>query len=230
MSGEIERIQSVYSKRSSFDPKYSFFNSGQLFISQERERDLLKTLKESGVLDLRGLSILEVGCGTGIGVLDWIRWGADANSLSGVDILKDRLDIAKCRLPNSCRIIEASADKLPFANETFDIVIQSTVFSSILDDTLQMKISQEMSRVLKSNGIIIWYDFCFNSPRNPDVRGVSQVRVKELFPQCSINGFKTGTLSPLVRVLAPISQGLCYLASWLPFLKTHYVAVLRKKK
>jgi len=36
------------------------------------------------------------------------------------------------------------------------------------------KIASEMLRVLKVDGITVWYDFHMNNPQNPDVRGVKK--------------------------------------------------------
>jgi hypothetical protein len=38
----------------------------------------------------------------------------------------------------------------------------------------------EMARVLAANGVIVWYDFSVNNPRNPHVRGVKLTEILEL--------------------------------------------------
>ena len=49
---------------------------------------------------------------------------------------------------------------------------QATVFSSTLDRRMRQNIAREMLRVLKPEGIVLWYDYHVNNSRNPDVRGV----------------------------------------------------------
>ena len=39
-----------------------------------------------------------------------------------------------------------------------------------------------MWRWVRPGGGVLWYDFTFDNPRNPDVRGVPLARVRELFP------------------------------------------------
>jgi hypothetical protein len=50
--------------------------------------------------------------------------------------------------------------------------MQFTVFTSILDKDMKRNIAAEMLRVLKPKGVIIWYDYFVNNPKNSDVRGV----------------------------------------------------------
>ena len=59
--------------------------------------------------------------------------------------------------------------RLDFRTDSFDFVFQSTVFTSILDSEVRKEVAGEMLRVLKPGGVILWYDFHVNNPRNPDV-------------------------------------------------------------
>ena len=78
-------------------------------------------------------------------------------------------------------IRSGNAARLALPNDFFDVVLQSTVFTSILDRSLQHAIAVEMLRVLKPDGFILWYDFRWNNPRNPDVRGIQAQEISELF-------------------------------------------------
>jgi hypothetical protein len=51
---------------------------------------------------------------------------------------------------------------------------------------MKRKIASEMIRVLKNDGMIIWYDYHINNPQNPDVRGVKRKEIYELFPNYEI--------------------------------------------
>ena len=52
--------------------------------------------------------------------------------------------------------------------------MQSTCFTSILDQEMKKSIAREVLRVLKDEGIILWYDFRYNNPKNPDVKGIEK--------------------------------------------------------
>jgi hypothetical protein len=59
-----------------------------------------------------------------------------------------------------------------------DLVLQSTVFSSLLDDAFQQRLADAMWRWLKPGGAVVWYDFTVDNPRNRDVRGVPVARMR----------------------------------------------------
>ena len=57
--------------------------------------------------------------------------------------------------------------QLPIPNETFDFV----VYFSLAPD-LKRRVAAEMIRVMKRQGLIIWYDYHVNNPSNKDARGI----------------------------------------------------------
>lgn len=58
------------------------------------------------------------------------------------------------------------------------MVLTFTVFSSILDPQMAQNVAQEIVRVLRPQGFLLWYDFRFNNPRNPHVRGMTSPAYK----------------------------------------------------
>src|SRR5437867_12293533 len=64
------------------------------------------------------------------------------------------------RPPHLC----GNAAQLAFPEATFDLVCQSMVFTSILDHGMKQQIAAEMLRVVKIEGLILWYDFHVNNP------------------------------------------------------------------
>jgi len=195
---------------------------------QERERRLLTLLKRYGFASLKEKKILEVGCGTGYWLREFIKWGALPENVTGIDLLADRVSKARRLCPPAVRIQCASAALLPFANERFDLVLQSTVFTSILDPDLKQRVAAEMMRVVKQQGLIVWYDYHVNNPWNNDVRGVKRREITQLFPDCQIELERITLLPPLARFLASYSYLGCYLLEKLPPLCTHYLGVIRK--
>ena len=172
--------------------------------------------------------ILEVGCGTGHWLREFIKWGARPENITGVDLLPDRVAEAKQLCSEAVRIQCGSAAEPAFPDATFDLVLQSTVFTSILDLGLKQQIAAEMLRVVKREGLILWYDFHVNNPRNPDVLGVKKREIFRLFPGCQIKLRPITLPPPLVRLLAPYSWLACYVLAKIPCLCTHYLGIIQK--
>ena len=227
MEVEEARIRAVYASRER-DARYSWFSHGHLFFIQDRERYVLAVLKRNGFSSLEARSILEIGCGTGYWLREFIKWGARPENITGFDLLPDRVLEAKRLCPGGVRIECGSAAELALPNEAFDLVFQSTVFTSILEFSMKRQVASEMLRVLKKNGIIVWYDFHVNNPWNPDVRGVKKREILKLFPGCRIELLRVTLALPLVRWLAPYSWLACYVLGKIPWLCTHYLGVIRK--
>ena len=227
---EIERIKIVYNKRKEAIPseRYSLFNIANLFMVQHREWEIVKMIKRAGIRTLQDKKILDVGCGDGRELINLIRYGAKPENLYGIDLLEDRIIEAK-KLHPYINFISGDASTLPYFNEYFDIVMQFTVFTSILDKNMKKKVAEEMIRVLKLDGIILWYDFSFNNPRNPDVKRVSKKDIYELFPNCEIYLKRIILAPPITRLIARRSQLVCYILEKLKIFNTHYIGIIKKK-
>jgi len=228
-TGEIKRIKLFYRARISegIVNRYSLLNPGELYIMHRREEETLKLLKRYGV-EPEKARVLEIGCGNGSRLLDWLRWGASPSRLYGNDLMEEFILQAKEKLP-SAHLSTGSADSLPFENGFFTVVAQSMVFTSILDDSLRAAIAAEMLRVLAPGGVILWYDFRYPSPGNKNVRAIGADGIKRLFPGCSADLRSLTLLPPIARRLARISFTACRLLEKLPPLRSHYMAVIRKK-
>jgi len=107
--------------------------------------------------------------------------------------------------------------------------LQSTVFSSILDNQLQSQIAREMLRMLKPQGAILWYDFFVDNPKNPSVRGVGARQIRVLFPDCEFTFRRVTLAPPLARALAWHSWLFCEFLASLRILNTHYLVLIRPK-
>lgn len=230
MNEEEDRLREVVRERAQSLPKdrYSMCNFGQLFMLQERERRVLNLLRKTSSRVISAGRILEVGCGTGLWIRDLIRWGADPGHITGVELLQERVLEAQRLCPAGVSVHCGNAATLVFPDNAFDLVIQSTVFTSILDGEVRRELAREMLRVLKPEGIILWYDFHVNNPWNANVRGVPGYEIRSLFPKCQVQLSRITLAPPLVRILAPVSWMACHLLSLVPFLCTHYLGIIRK--
>ena len=226
---EEARIQAVYAKRQKDDARYSYFSMGNLFEKQERERRLLTLLQRYGLAPLQTKTILEVGCGTGAQLREFMKWGARPENMTGIDLLVDDIAEARYVCPGAVKILHGNAAELAFPDATFDLVVQFTVFTSVLDALTKQQMASEMLRVLKDDGCIVWYDFHVNNPWNPDVRGIKRREISQLFPDCRIQLQRLTLIPPLVRLLAPYSWLACYVLGKIPWLCTHYLGLIAKE-
>jgi len=225
---DIARLRGEYQdrkRRFAGSDLYSLFNTSNLFAMQLRQHAILQSLKQSGLTSLAGLSILEVGCGGGGVLTEHFGFGALPEKLFGVDLLFDRLLHAHQRLPAS-GLVNADGQSLPFPPHSFDLVLQFTAISSILDSEIRRHICDDMIRVVKPGGLILSYDFWLN-PINPQTRGLRPREIRELFPNCQIRFHKITLAPPIARRLVPISWGLSYFLETLKIFNTHYLAAIR---
>jgi ubiquinone/menaquinone biosynthesis C-methylase UbiE len=224
---EEDRIRAAGSKLHA-DPRHSWFNPGFSFMLQDRERHFLDLLRQQGYEDLRNKRILEVGCSVGAVLRDFLKWGARPENLFGVDLGLTRLVEARALCPTGVTLECANASRLAFRADRFDLVLQSTMFTSILDDQMRRDAASEMVRVVKPDGFIIWYDFHMNNPRNPDVRRVTRREIHALFSGCAVKLRRMTLAPPLARGIAPISRLACDTLAKIPWLCTHYLGTIRK--
>lgn len=205
---------------------YSLFNPATLFIWQSRERAILSALRRYGYEPLGNRRILEVGCGNGGVLLEFLHYGATPQRLHGVELLSSRAIDAHRLLPHVA-LVNADGQYLPYEADYFDIVMQYTVFTSILDDSIKRNLAHEMLRVLhKSRGIILWYDFWLN-PTNPQTRGIRASEIRQLFPHCYFKYRRITLAPPIVRRLFNISHLFCQVLEGLLVFNTHYLVVIR---
>ena len=101
-------------------------------------------------------------------------------------------------------------------------------FPSKPDDGFQQKLGDRMWALTKPGGGVLWYDFIFINPRNPDVRGVPLQRIRALFPQGKIHPWKLTLAPPLSRRVTRLHPNLYYVFNIFPFLRTHLLCWIRK--
>src|SRR5262245_14178746 len=107
---------------------------------QRRERDMLDALRRNRIKDLSESVVLDIGCGHGQWLAELIKWGARPRNLSGVDLLPERIAGARSRLPSEVRLDVGSATRLSAATNSCDMVVLSTVLSSVLDEPVRKQI------------------------------------------------------------------------------------------
>lgn len=225
--GEPAAVAERYARRDVGD-RYSPLRPEVCLARQERQRALVSLLRRHAAPPLAALDVLEVGCGAGDNLLELLSLGFAPERLVGNELLPDRAATARRRLPAALAVHDGDALALPFAPESFDVVVQSTVFSSLLDDGFQQRLAAAMWRWLRPGGAVLWYDFVVDNPRNRDVRGVPMRRVQALFPDARAEVHRVTLAPPLARAACRLHPALYGVLNALPLLRTHRLAWLAK--
>ncbi len=223
---ESARLRTAYGERVAHRLD-SWSNPGFRYIMQERERLVTSALARAGMFPLRERLILDVGCGRGRWERDFVNWGADPARVAGIDLLIDHIASARASSASGTPFCCGSAWTLPYRSGSFDIVVQSTLFSSLPDRRARELSARELARVVRPTGIILWYDLRMDNPRNPNVHGIGHRELRELFPGCTVELHATTLAPPVARALARGSELACALLAKLPFLCTHYFGIIR---
>lgn len=196
---------------------------------EERVRHTRRLLRNVGLNDLRGLRILDVGCGYGSELARMRDLGARASDLVGVDLIPARIELARQTYPE-IEFHVADAAELAFPDASFDVVLSYTVFSSVLYHGMARQISAEMNRVLKPGGVVLWYDMRRGNPTNRNVRGLPAATVRDLFPGLRPILRSLTLAPPLARRLGLLTGAAYPLLGALPFLRSHLLGILIKPR
>jgi SAM-dependent methyltransferase len=225
---EADAVRARYARRAPLDWRYHRLNPAALLASQERERAIARMFLAQGWRELRGRRLLEVGCGSGDNLLEMLRLGFAPEHLGGIELLDERYAAARSRLPGALALIHGDALHAGIAEQSQDVVLQSTVFSSLLDPAFQQHLADAMWRWLKPGGAVLWYDFTLDNPRNADVRGVPLARVRTLFPRGRIAARRITLAPPLARAAVRVHPALYTALNVLAPLRTHLLAWIEK--
>lgn len=225
--GEPQAVAERYARRASTD-LYSPLRPDVCRLLQERQRAMLGLFAAAGIAATHSLRVTEVGSGTGGNLLELLQLGFQPANLQGIELLPERHAQARARLPDAVRLFQGDATTAAIEPASQDLVLQATVFSSLLDDNFQQRLADTMWRWLRPGGAVLWYDFAVNNPRNPDVRGVPLARVRQLFPGGRLSARRVTLAPPLARVLCRLHPALYGVFNGLPLLRTHRLAWIAK--
>jgi len=225
---EVRLVEQRYDRRalSGVDSRYSLLIDDALLTAQEKERALVKWLRYAR-LDPARCRLLEIGCGAGNNLIELLRLGFDPSHLAGVELLADRTVLARNRLPEATPIIHGDALSVDLPDAPFDVVFQSTVFTSILDRRYQQQLADRMWACIHPGGGVLWYDFMYDNPANLDVRGVSVSRIRELFPSSHMKSWRLTLAPPISRMVTRIHPALYQFCN-IPLLRTHILCWIPK--
>lgn len=225
MSSEAQNIIDRYSRRQNSEAvkqhaKHFYFTH---YAQAERELRYLEIIRSKFPL-IDEVKVLEIGAGAGGNLLFFKKNGFRWENMYANELVPERIQMLKDSY-DKVKLYEGDAAEVQIPENYFDIVFQSTVFTSILDDEVKKKVADKMWSVLKPGGLLLWYDFTFDNPRNKDVKGIKKKEILRLFPEAKNVRFSRVTLAP------PIGRRV---KKWypvfniFPFLRTHIVAALQK--
>lgn len=142
---ENDSIRKEYARLASgYDSKWSFYV----------EATARETLARLAVRPTD--RVLDVGCGTGA-LLDQLSRACPQAQLAGIDPVPEMLAMARRRLPATVALRESWAERLPFDEQSFDVVVSCNVFHYIRQPTMALR---EMTRVLQRGGRLVITDWC----------------------------------------------------------------------
>ena len=226
---EKNRIETEYRRRESEIEAdlYAPWRPSESFILSERKNKAAHLLQKLGKFPRAGDPCLEIGYGKLGWLADLISWGLRETDLHGIELDEKRGRQAQTALPKADLQIGDAID-LPWEDDSFKVVIASTVFSSVLNLDVRKLMAAEIRRTVSRGGVLICYDLAVDNPRNPNVKGIGAKELKALFPEFEGNLIRVTLAPPIARLVAPRSLTLAAILNAVPFLRTHLLAVLVK--
>ncbi len=142
--------------------------------------------------------LLDAGCGPGGNG----AWLAEHGAVVGVDLSPDALAFVKARRPATTPV-RASIDALPFADESYAVVVGLTVLYTVPDDTGAL---HELARVTRRGGAVLLVEPAFTSlgrAHDATVHGRRRYRRTDLAELATAAGLTVQRCTYAYSFLAP---------------------------
>ncbi len=226
---EVERLRALYAHYDSGveQRKGDLRNAGNRWIDREEKGRLTLLLQARFGQGLCQAHILDIGCGWG----DHLAWfqtlGVPPQNLLGVDLLPYRVEAARTEHPG-LTFLQANAERLELSDASFDLVMCSLLFSSILDMDMARNIAATVARILRPSGAVAWYDTRLPNPWNRHTRPMTRARIEALFPGFMCRLMPITLAPPLARRLGPATDVLYPVLARIPVLRSHYLGLLTR--
>ncbi len=104
----------------------------------------------------KNLKVLDLATGTGDQALALIKSQASIQSITGIDLSREMLEIARRKIPCKMQFVVADAEALPFPDQSFDAATFSFGIRNVTDPSKSL---QEIYRVLKRRGRALILEF-----------------------------------------------------------------------
>ncbi|HEY3325434.1 MAG TPA: methyltransferase domain-containing protein [Planctomycetota bacterium] len=152
-----------------YDPAvFAHHPSGAVrWVENKRTRTVLRKLAAQ-----RGDKILDVGCGCG-----HILAQVECAERHALDLSKFMIGLARERLGAKATVVQGDAEKLPFADASFDRVIASSLLAHVLHPDA---VVDELRRVVKPGGRVI-ISVCLEENVERGLQWTRTLRLNKLF-------------------------------------------------
>ncbi|MGH3049649.1 MAG: class I SAM-dependent methyltransferase, partial [Gaiellaceae bacterium] len=160
LAAEVETIREEYRRRGAAPQcrgSYSFLNPTHVHVVLERERAILGAIARQLRVPLAQADVLDVGSSSGLSLGLLSIYGAEPSRLHGVDTDPDRIEAGGRRFP-AFDLRVSDGMNLPYDDDSFDLVQQITMLSSVHSDDLRRQIAGEMLRVARPGALVLSYD------------------------------------------------------------------------
>jgi len=154
--GKTERIPLDKEPLDGKDAVRQYDKGARYYMLPEYRYFIRKILKRG----IRGGRVLDIGTGSARLAMELAKEKKTDFHITGLDISKDMLELAKhnikkAGLEHRIDLVEASADNMPFPDDTFDLVMS---YASLHHWVNPAAVFREAERVVKKNGAVIIRD------------------------------------------------------------------------
>lgn len=157
---EFDRFADEY--RSMHEQNIKASGESPEYFAEYKIQDIARELGGQGHPSHDGLRVLDFGGGIGNSVPYVRRWLPGAR-LTCADVSKKSLEIAGGRFPGQAEYVPICGDRLPFDDQSFEVIFVSCVFHHIPHEE-HVRILAELNRVLRAGGHLFLFE---HNPFNP---------------------------------------------------------------
>jgi ubiquinone/menaquinone biosynthesis C-methylase UbiE len=128
---------------------------------------LVRTLRMAGLMLFRprkGMSVLDVGCGTGTHLGIYQKVGC---RVYGIDLSPTMLGVARAKLAGHAGLGLGDGSRMPFPDGSFDLVTAMLLFHE-MPPSLRSPVIEEAGRVVKKDGRVMVIDYHPGPVRSPE--------------------------------------------------------------
>lgn len=225
---ELDRIRSVYEKYARDAGKQGAWADGTAHRFQlERKWARIREGLRREALVPSECRILDLGVFIGTDCPSLLQAGFRPEALIATDLNERSVRSARAKY-RWLRALAGDGTKLPFRDEAFDVVYQSTMISSVLDASRRVAILKEAGRVLRSGGVFISYDMRYPNPWNRHTRPLGLAELRNAFAGWILSTESLTGIPQIIRPLSKVSLPLCRLVEAVPIFRSHLLAFARK--